>query len=94
MAILDLATHPWAYVTVGELADYWRVSAQQVMTYLASGAFEGINLGPGVYRIRTSAALDFERRSNIVPQPDVLSPAAVDDKAVKRVLGPFRPRGN
>ena len=62
MAILDLAFHPFAYVTIAELSDYWRLSRERVLEHLAAGHFEAIQLGPGVYRVRAQTALAFERQ--------------------------------
>jgi hypothetical protein len=62
MAILDLALHPFAYVTIAELSDYWRLSRERVLEHLAAGHFEAIELGPGVYRVRAQTALAFERQ--------------------------------
>jgi hypothetical protein len=62
MAIVDLAFHPFAYVTIAELADYWRLRKHMVMEHIDAGNVEAIQLGPGVYRVRTSTALAFEQR--------------------------------
>jgi hypothetical protein len=66
MAIVDLAVHPYAYVTIAELAGYWRLPQSSVMAYVRAGHFEAIKFGAGIYRVRTRTALEFERRS-IVP---------------------------
>ena len=65
MAIFDLASHPHAFVTVRELAEYWRLSQTRVLAHMRGGEFEAIQLGPSVYRIRTATALEFERRSKV-----------------------------
>jgi len=61
MAIQDLASHPARYVTVAELADYWAVSRRQIHKRIESGSLEAIRLGWRLYRVRTEAALEFER---------------------------------
>ena len=65
MAIRDLAAHSANFVTVAELADYWAVSRQQVYKRIESGALEAIRLGARLYRVRTRAALEFERRASV-----------------------------
>jgi excisionase family DNA binding protein len=62
MPIRDLAAHTACYVTIAELAEYWRVSRQQIYKSIESGALEAIRLGFRLYRVRTSAALEYERR--------------------------------
>ncbi len=62
MAIMDLALHPFAYVTIAELSDYWRVSRIRVLEHIAAGRFEAIEFAPGIYRVRASTALAFERQ--------------------------------
>ena len=61
MPIRDLASHPEFYVKVGDLAEYWAVSRQQIYKQIESGSLEALRLGPRLYRVRTSAALEFER---------------------------------
>jgi excisionase family DNA binding protein len=63
LPIQDLATHPAYYVTVAELADYWAVSRRQIHKRIESGHLNAIRLGVRLYRIRTQAALDFERQA-------------------------------
>ncbi len=65
MAIRNLATHPAHYVTVAELAEYWAVSRQQIYMRIESGALNAIRLGSRLYRVRTQAALEFERRASV-----------------------------
>jgi excisionase family DNA binding protein len=60
--LTDLATHPEAFVTVAQLADYWQISRKQVLKLIESGSLDAIQLGAKTYRIRASAALAFERR--------------------------------
>lgn len=59
--LTDLATHPEAFVTVAQLADYWQIGRKQVLKLIESGALEAIRLGAKTYRIRASAALAFEQ---------------------------------
>lgn len=65
MPIHDLASHPEFYVKVGDLAEYWAVSRQQIYKQIESGALEALRLGPRLYRVRTSAALEFERSAGV-----------------------------
>jgi excisionase family DNA binding protein len=65
MAIRDLTAHTANFVTVAELAEYWAVSRQQVYKRIESGALEAIKLGARLYRVRTRAALEFERRASV-----------------------------
>jgi hypothetical protein len=69
MAILDLASHPFAYVTIAELSDYWRLSRVRVIEHVAAGRLEAIELGPGIYRVRTATALAFERENLVGNSP-------------------------
>jgi excisionase family DNA binding protein len=63
--IRDLATHSAQYVTVGELADYWAVSRQQIYKSIECGALSAIRLGARLYRVRTAAALVYERTARM-----------------------------
>jgi excisionase family DNA binding protein len=65
MAIRDLATHTAHYVTVADLAEYWAVSRQQIYKRIESGALDAICLGSRLYRVRTAAALEYERRASV-----------------------------
>jgi excisionase family DNA binding protein len=60
MLIVDLAVHPHAFVTIAELASYWRVSQATVLEYVRTGRLEAILLGAGLYRVRTTKAHEFE----------------------------------
>jgi excisionase family DNA binding protein len=88
MRIRDLATHPMRYVTIAELAEYWAVSCQQIYKRIDSGALEAIQLGSRLYRVRTTAALEHERRVRVVP--DYVSELKADQLprtiGVQRVL--------
>ena len=72
MPIRDLAAHPAHYVTVADLAEYWAVSRQQIYKRIESGALAAIRLGSRLYRVRTNAALEYERRISVI------SPAACE----------------
>jgi excisionase family DNA binding protein len=63
MAIQNLATHAAPYVTVRELAEYWRVSQRQIRQRIATGHLSGLRLGPRICRISVASALAFERAS-------------------------------
>jgi excisionase family DNA binding protein len=68
MPIRDLLTHPFPYVSVGELASYWRVGRKQIYKQIDAGTLEAIRLGPRLFRIRTSVARDFEERARMRPE--------------------------
>jgi excisionase family DNA binding protein len=63
MAIHDLANHTAPYVTVRELAEYWRVSQKQIRQRVSAGHLSGLRLGPRICRISVTSALAFERAS-------------------------------
>jgi excisionase family DNA binding protein len=63
MAIHNLANHAAPYVTVRELAEYWRVSQKQIRQRVAAGHLSGLRLGPRICRISVASALAFERAS-------------------------------
>ena len=65
MPIVDLATHEAQFVTVGELAEYWGVSRQQIYKRIESGFLPAIRLGSRLYRVRRQAALEFERQASV-----------------------------
>ena len=65
MPIRDLASHQARYVTIAELAEYWGVSRQQIYKRIDSGALEAIQLGSRLVRVRTSAALEYERSARV-----------------------------
>lgn len=65
MPIQDLASHHARYVTVAELAEYWAVSRRQIYKRIESGTLDAIRLGFRLYRVRTEAALAFERRATV-----------------------------
>jgi excisionase family DNA binding protein len=65
MPIRDLAAHSARYVTVAELAEYWAVSRQQIYKRIDSGALEAIQLGSRLYRVRTAAAIEYERHASV-----------------------------
>jgi excisionase family DNA binding protein len=63
MAIHNLADHSVSYVTVRELAQYWRVSQKQIRRHVAAGYLQGLRLGPRLCRITVASALAFEQAS-------------------------------
>jgi excisionase family DNA binding protein len=63
MAIYNLADHGVSYVTVRELAEYWRVSQKQIRRRVAAGYLQGLRLGPRLCRITVASALAFEQAS-------------------------------
>ena len=67
MPIRNLTTHTAPYVSVAGLASYWRVNCQQLYKQIEAGTLPAIRLGPGIYRISTTAAREFEERARISP---------------------------
>ena len=67
MLIRDLSTHPVPYVSVGELASYWRISRKQIYKQIDAGTLEAIRLGPRLFRIRTTVACTFEENARMMP---------------------------
>ena len=67
MSIRDLSTHPLAYVSVGELASYWRISRKQIYKQIDAGTLPAIRLGPRLFRIRTCVAREFEENARLSP---------------------------
>jgi excisionase family DNA binding protein len=67
MPIRDLASHAAVYVSVGELADYWRISRKQIYKQIDAGTLEAIRLGPRLFRIRTAVARNFEESARMAP---------------------------
>ena len=79
MPIRDLASHQARYVTIAELAEYWGVSRQQIYKRIDSGALEAIQLGSRLVRVRTIAALEYERNALV----SSTSRANSDDASVR-----------
>ena len=65
MPIRDLVSHQARYLTIAELAEYWGVSRQQIYKRIDSGALEAIQLGSRLVRVRTAAALEYERNARV-----------------------------
>lgn len=68
--IQNLATHDDEYVTVSELAVYWKVSERSIHYWVAQGALPSKKFGRLV-RIRTVDALAYGRRPEPVFVPVV-----------------------
>jgi excisionase family DNA binding protein len=64
-SLRNLKTHQEAYVTIGELAEYWLVSRKQIYKQIEAGTLPAIRLGPRLLRIRTIDAREFEKRANM-----------------------------
>jgi excisionase family DNA binding protein len=62
---IDLRTHVSAYVTVGELAEYWAVSRRQVYRQIQSGELLALKFGPRLWRVSTESARQLERSSEL-----------------------------
>jgi excisionase family DNA binding protein len=73
--LADLKSHPEAYVTIGELAEYWMVSRKQIYKQIDAGTLRAIRLGPRLLRIRTADAIEFEQRAKMKSQPQQDRPA-------------------
>ena len=65
MPIRDLVSPQARYVTIAELAEYWGVSRQQIYKRIDSGALDAIQLGSRLVRVRTIAALEYERNARV-----------------------------
>jgi excisionase family DNA binding protein len=65
--IIELETHPDAYVTTSDLADYWRVSRKQIYKQIDAGTLKAVRLGPRLLRISTADAIRFEERAKMQP---------------------------
>ena len=59
--IEDLRTYPEPYVTLSQLARYWRVSGRRLRRHIESGALPAIRIGPRLLRISTADARRFEQ---------------------------------
>ena len=83
MAIRDLASHQARYVTITELAEYWGVSRQQIYKRIDTGALDAIQLGARLVRVRTAAALDYERDSRVAARGSGQNASPRTDKRPK-----------
>lgn len=63
---IDLRTHASAYVTVGELAEYWAVSRRHIYRRIRSGELLALKFGPRLWRVSTESARRLERTSVLV----------------------------
>ncbi len=90
MPIRDLASHQAHYVTIAELAEYWGVSRQQIYKRIESGALEAIQLGSRLVRVRTAAALAYERNARVGSAARASATSLIDTRpkatAIKRVV--------
>ena len=88
-SLQNLKSHDAAYVTIGELAEYWRISRKQIYKQIEAGTLPAIRLGPRLLRIRTVDAIEFERRANMQAPADAhrdndTSHASVSLRAARR----------
>jgi excisionase family DNA binding protein len=74
MPIVDLETHPAPYLTVSELAEYWKVSRNHIRKAIQSGELAALRFGPHVCRIATSAACQYERHARLNAAKPVTQP--------------------
>jgi hypothetical protein len=65
--ITDLQDHSEPFVTMSELADYWRVSRKQIYKQIQAGALRTTCLAPGLLRISTVDAIRFEEMATTSP---------------------------
>jgi excisionase family DNA binding protein len=65
MLVENLETYKKAYVTVGELAEYWAVSRKQIHKQIEAGTLPAIRIGPRLLRVRTIDAIEFESRAKM-----------------------------
>jgi excisionase family DNA binding protein len=70
--VRSLDSHPRAYVTVQELAEYWYVSRRAIHALIRSGALRAVRLGPRSVRISTADARDCEERMKLRVEPSTL----------------------
>jgi excisionase family DNA binding protein len=61
--LTDLQAYSGPFVTVSQLADYWKVSRKHVLKLIESGHLEAVRLGPKTHRVSVNSAVAFERRS-------------------------------
>ena len=78
--VRDLASHVAPYLTVGELARYWLVSRRQIYKQIEEGKLPAIRLGPRSLRIRTSDAIQFERRSSVELSETDRKPQSIEER--------------
>ena len=65
--IHDLQSHGQPYVSVRELAEYWRVSNKSIYKQIEAGTLKAIRLGPRLFRISTTHARKFEQLAKLGP---------------------------
>jgi hypothetical protein len=63
--IQDLEHHPRAFVTPAELTKYWQITPSDLNAHIREGRLQAIRFGTGVYRIRTTDAIQFETTHRI-----------------------------
>jgi excisionase family DNA binding protein len=87
----NLKTHPGAYVTPGELAEYWLVNRRQIYKQIDAGTLPAIRLGPRLWRVRTADAIEFERAANMRPPEERRVIAAEERKHMAKVTAAEAP---
>jgi excisionase family DNA binding protein len=58
--IANLQTYPDQYVTVPQLARYWRVGRKHIHKQIDAGTLRAIRFGPRLLRVLTADAIHFE----------------------------------
>jgi excisionase family DNA binding protein len=61
--LTDLVAYTGAFLTAGQLADYWGVSRKHILKLIETRCLESIRLGPKTYRVRVHAVIEFERQN-------------------------------
>lgn len=80
--IVDLAKHEEKYVTIAELAAYWRVSERTLRYHVQKGSLAGTKFGRSI-RVMTTDAVKFGKPTEVLessignaPAGDVSGPIA------------------
>ncbi len=63
--ISNLATTQAAYVTTGELAEYWRISRRMVYKQIQAGTLRAVQFGPRLWRVKVEDAREFEASAKL-----------------------------
>lgn len=65
MPIQELSHHERPFVSVRELSDYWALTRHELYKQIDAGTLPVVRLGPRLYRIRTSDALEFAHSARL-----------------------------
>jgi excisionase family DNA binding protein len=61
--LTDLHAYAGAFLTAGQLAEYWGVSRKHILKLIETGCLESIRLGPKTFRVRVHAVIEFESQN-------------------------------